>query len=382
MNTENENKHKPKFYIRWLKYIWGFIPIFIVILIIATLFEHIQSKGETIKETKAAMIKKETPAINVVTLTLAPSLIRDRINLPGVVEPWVKLEVLTEVSGKVMKKHLEEGSSVRKGDVICQLDVRDYQNSYNSIEASYDAAEASLKRLKELHKGQLTTRSQLDEANAQVGQLKAALDTAKLNIERCTIRAPISGVINRLRIEEGQYLNSADPVAEILQIDRVKVRVGIPESDIDAVRKLKNFDVKIAALNHRVFSGKLFFLSKTADPLARLYDLVLELQNTENEILPDMFVRVEIVKKEVQESLSIPLYAVINQNNNNVVYVAEEGVAKPRDVEIGIQEGWRAEIIEGLASGDDVIVVGHRGVNDGDKVNVVRNVTDIQDIMK
>ncbi len=370
---------------KWLRRIWGALPsLFLTALIVVAvmLFGRIQSESKLLEEQKKAQMRQKQPDVNVVTLELAPAPIRDRINLPGITQPWVKLDVLTEVSGKVAKKAVEEGNSVRKGDVIAVFDSRDYQNAYNSLKASYQAASATLTRLEKLHEGQLATRSQLDDARAQSENYRSSMDTAELNLERCTLRAPISGLINRLYIDNGQFLDHADKVAEILQIEQIKVRVGIPESDVDAVRNLEDFNVKIDALNGKTFSAKKYFLSRTADTEARLYNLDLAVDNAGGEILPDMFARVEIVKKEVPEGLSLPLYSIITRNNETIVYVCKDNKSYSRKIVTGLQEGWRVEITQGLDAGEQVIVVGQRSVNDGQTVNVVRRLKNIEELVR
>lgn len=370
---------------KWIKLIWGALPalfLIFLLLIVALLFVRIKTEEEAIKADKLAKMKMDRPPVNVVTLDLVPMSIRDRLSLPGVIEPWVKLEILAEVRGKITKKAVEEGVRVKRGDVLAYIDFRDYENSFKSAKASYDVALADFERIKKLYKEQLATRSRMDNALAQAKNYKAGMDNAALNLERCKILAPISGIVNHIFIEEGQYLNIADPVAEILQIDRVKVQVGIPESDVDAVRRLTDFNVRIDALGGKTFSGKKHFLSSTADSRARLYNLDLVLENKNEEILPDMFARVEIIKKEVPDSISVPLYAVISRNNSNIVYVINDHKAHLRKVELGLLEGWRVEVKKGLRAGEKVIVVGHRSVNDGEIVNVVRSVKDPKDILK
>jgi membrane fusion protein (multidrug efflux system) len=115
--------------------------------------------------------------------------------------------------------------------------------------------------------------------------------------------------------------------------------------------------------------------------MARLYTLELELDNSDGRILPDMFVRVEIVKKEIKDSLALPIYSVISRNDENIVYVVDDGVARAHKVSLGLLEGWRIQVTEGLCAGDRVIVVGQRSVNTGDKVNIVRSVTRAEDII-
>jgi RND family efflux transporter MFP subunit len=364
-------------------WLWRLVPLSFLILlalVIVLMGGKIKSVAEALQEEKAAAMNQKQPNINVVSLTLKPSSIRDRISLPASVMPWVNLTVLTEVRGKVTTLSVREGQRVRKGDVLAHLDQRDYENNLRSTKASLAAAKANLKRLKELQRDHLSTRSQLDDAVAQVESLQAAMDTAALNLERCAITAPMDGIINQRHIDKGQYLNLADPVVEILQIDRVKIIVGIPESDVEAVRRLDRFEVTIDALNGRKFTAKKYFLSRTADSQARVYPLELALENRDHEILPDMFARVEIVKQEVADSLAIPLYAIISRNDQHLVYVVEDSLAQVREIDLGIQEGWRIQAKTGLKVGDEVIVVGQRSVNDGTAVKVVRTIGDIEEL--
>jgi RND family efflux transporter MFP subunit len=353
-----------------------------LLVVIGLLFAHIKSESKNIKAQNLAKLKKARPPVNVVTLVLVPMPIRDRLNLPAVVAPWVELQIVAEVRGKVTEKAVQEGETINKGDMIAKIDFRDYKNAFQSTKSNYTLALADLKRLEKLYKEKVTPQSQLDNAVTMVENTKALMDNAALDLERCTIKAPISGIVNHLFIEEGQYLDVADPVAEILQIDRVKVSVGIPESDVDAVRRVNHFMVRIDALAGRNFQAKKHFFSRTADPMARLYNLDLVLENPNGDILPDMFARVDIVKKEVPEGISIPLYSVISRNDEHIVYVVNNDRAQKRMVELGLLEGWRVEVKKGLHAGEQVIVIGHRGVNDGDKVNVVRATKNPEDILK
>ncbi len=353
-----------------------------LLAVIAILFVRIKSESEQIKAQNLAKLKKGRPEVNVIALKLVPMPIRDRINLPGVTEAWVELQLVAEVSGRVTEKVVLEGMPVTKGDIVAKIDSRDYKNAFQSAKASYELAVADLKRLQKLYREKVTPQSQLDNAMAQVQNTKAAMGNAALDLERCAIKAPFSGVVNRVFIETGQYLEVAKPVAEILQLNRIKVRVGIPESDVDAVRRIKKFSVKIDALDGKTFPAKKHFLSRTADPMARLYNLDLVIDNVQGEILPDMFARVEIVKKEVLDGISIPLFSVISRNDEHLVYVVNSDRAHQRKVLLGVLDGWRVEVKQGLDPGDQVIVVGHRSVNDGDKVNVVRVTENPENILE
>jgi membrane fusion protein (multidrug efflux system) len=382
MENQTETKLKESILKKCLKFVWGIIPVILLVFLIFTLGDTIIAKQAAVKAERLSAMSKDIEAVNIVAMELVPKPIRDRINLPGITEPWIKLDVLTQVKGTVIKKPVKEGDTVKKGDILITLDSHDYQNHYKSAKASYKSALASLNRLKALFKDQLATQSQLDNSVAAMDVRQAAMDNAALDLAKCVIKAPISGTVNQVFIEKGQYLNPSSRIVEIIQTDRIKVKVGIPESDVNALRSVNDFDVKIDALDSKVFKAKKHYLSKTADPQGRLYNLDIVINNDSGEILPDMFTRVEIVKKEKRETLSIPLYAAISLNNENIVYVVKDETVASRKVEFGMQEGWMIEIIEGLEKGEKVVIVGHRSISNGQQVKVIQTVTDLEELSR
>jgi membrane fusion protein, multidrug efflux system len=348
--------------------------------LIVVLQGWIRSEGETIKTQKAADLGKEPDPINVVALEVRPGPLQDRINLPGVVRPWVALTIVAEVPGKIVAKQVVEGQHVTQGTILAQIDDRDYRNAHSAAAANYHAAKASHDRLALLYKDELVTRAQLDDAVALLDTSKAAMDNAALNLERCTIRSPMTGVVDRMHIENGQYLAAADPVAGLLQMDRVKIEVGIPESDVDTVRNIERFKLTIDALGGRAVQGRRHHLARSAETLARTYRLEIAVDNPDGALLPDMFARVEIVKRRVEDALSVPLFALVSHQKEQAVYVAEAGRARLAPIRKGIQEGWQVQIDQGLQAGAMVIVVGQRDIKDGARINIVRTIASSEEL--
>lgn len=384
--NENPDFHEPKTSReRLLRRIWSSLPalsVLLLLVLIIGLFAGISKKSERIKAEKMAGILKSRPPVNVVALETTAKPIRDRLNLPGVVEPWVELSILAEIHAKVTGVMVKEGDRVEKGDIIALLDASDYENALASARASHDLALKTHRRTLRLYKEELISKARLDEIIAEVESLDAAVKNAELKVKRTSIRAPIAGIINRLDAKEGLLLSISDPVAVILDIDRVKVSVGIPESDVDAVRKLSEFDLTIDALGGRAVHAKKLFFSKSPDSLARLYKLELEVNNPRGEILPGMFAKVNIIKKEVKKAISVPLYSVISRNEQQFVFLEKDGKAEVRQVETGILEGWQIQITKGLKIGERVIIVGHRSIDEGQEVNVIRTVKDMEAMFK
>ena len=356
--------------------------LLLLILIVIGLGAKVKDEQGQLLEEKNNAVIQERPPVNVVEQELIPGMLRDRLNLPGILEPWESLGILAEVRGSIEEVLVKEGQHVKQGDLIARTDTIDYENTINSIKASYDLALINLKRLSGLHKQEIISQSEIDKIKAEVQSLEADLAIAKVQLERCFIRSSISGIVNELPAKKGLYLAVGDPVATVLDIERLKVTVGIPESDVDAVRKLDSFEVSIEALGNKVVTGKKNFLAVAPESQAQLYRLELEVENKSEEILPGMFARVEIVKEEFPAAIAIPLYAVISRDNKHYVYLEENGVARLQEVELGILDGWQIQIIEGLRPGQKVIVVGQRSVDEGQKLKVVKTITDPVEIIQ
>ena len=368
-----------------LRFIWAIIPwlmVGLIVVFIVNMGGRIKEKQTRLEEAKKAAIKKQVPAVRVITLTLKPRQLEDKINLPAQVEPYRDVWVKAEVPGQVVKVFVEEGQTVKKGQVLVKLDDRDYRWRVARIEANYELAKLNHDRTSALVKKKIAAATKLDEIEALLKDLAAQRKEARLALSRTRITSPICCLLNELKAKEGDFVSVADPVAQILQLDQVKVTVGVPESDVAAIFDLDEAEVLIEALGKRRVRGRKVFLSRQPRTLARLYDLELVVPNPDGRILPGMFARVELVKRVFNQALAIPLYGVITQGNERFVYIEKDGRAKKRDVKLGALVGWQVHITSGLNAGDRVIVVGHRLLDDGQQVEVIKNVIDPSEILK
>ena len=364
------------------------LPTVVTLLFILFLFGAIMGLSGTIKAEKErntaekmAAVATERPPVNVVLLDVNPTTLEDRINLPGVIEPWEKLSVLSKIHGTVIKVEVSEGDKVTKGQAIARIDPADFRIAVDSARASYELAEANYKRLASLFEQEIIAKAEIDELKAQVKTSKAALENAELMLARCTITAPISGVIRRLDAKEGLLLGVSDPVAEILQVDRVKAVVGIPESDVALVKNIKEVHLTIQALDNKEVVGRHHFLASSPENGARLYRLELSIDNEDNLIMPGMFVRAQLVKRVIHDAVAVPLFTVIKSEDQKFVFVEKDGVAKKQPVELGIMEDWLVQITKGLSPGNRVVIEGHRDIDDGHKLNTVRVIDDLREAL-
>ena len=363
---------------RIVYFFWNNFPRFILltmIVLIIFLFGSIKKESALIAANKAAAIAQEKPPVNVVILTLAPTTITDRINLPGSIEPWTRLQLMSKLSGTITEVLVQEGDKVQKGDVLAHIESKDYEIALSRAEAAYKLAKSEYERDKSIYDKGVIPTSALDANKTNMQTAMADYENAKLLYSRTTITSPMAGVIRHLYAKIGLQLSVGDPIAEILEIDRLKGVIGIPESDVVAARRLDRVNITIQALNDKKISAKTHFLSPSPETIARLYNLELVIDNSEGNIFVGMFIRADIVKKTVENTLAVPFYSVISRNDEQFVYIEEEGVARKRIVNLGIMEKWMVQVTDGLQPGDKLLVEGHRDVENDQKIKIVHTIT-------
>jgi len=371
--------------IKLLRFVWSAIPWLMVALIVAfvvTMGSRIKEKKAHLEEAKKAAIKQEVPAVRIITLTLTPRRLVDKINLPAQIDPYEELWVKAEVPGQVIEVLVKEGQMVKKGQILMKLDDRDYRTRLARIEANYKLAKLNHERTKTLVKKKIATLTKLDEIEAQLKDLTAQRNEATVALSRTSITTPLSSFLNEISAKMGDYIGVGDPVAQILEIDTVKAIIGIPESDVAAIFDLNEADIIIEALGKRKVKGNKIFLSRKPRTLSRLFDLELSVPNPDGRILPGMFARVELVKHVYEDAVALPLYAIITQEDERFVFIEKDGRVEKRRVTLGTLIDWQVHITSGLKAGERVVVVGHRLLDDGQAVEVIKNVSNPNEILK
>jgi membrane fusion protein (multidrug efflux system) len=380
----DKQSHHPKTVrARIVYFLWNNFPRFILLAMIAlivVLVGAIKKESALIAANKAAAVQQEKPPINAVTLTLSPTTIKDRINLPGSIKPWTRLQLMSKLGGTITDVLVQEGDRVQKGDVLAHIESKDYEIALTRAEAAYKLAKSEYDRDKSIYDKGVIPASTLDANKTSMQTARADYENAKLLYSRTTVTSPMDGIIRRMDAKIGLQLSVGDPIAEILEIDRLKGVIGIPESDVLAVRKLDEVEISIQALNNKKISAKVHFLSPSPETIARIYNLELEIDNKEADIFSGMFIRADIVKETFHNSIAVPFYSVISRNDEQFVYVEENGIAKKRHVRLGIMEKWMVQITDGLRAGDKLLVEGHRDVENNQPVKVVQTITNPEEM--
>jgi len=314
--------------------------------------------------------------VTVIPITAEPQL-PDAFDLPATVEPNQIVTISAEVDGRVEWIGPKKGALVRAGEPLIRLDKDLLQAQLEMAEAQATNNQTEFDRIKGLvEKGAAPSRD-LDTAATQLAVSKAQLEQARIRVARAQINAPMTGVLNSLPVEEGEYVTATPPttVAEIVDTSVVKVAADVPERDVPffAVGQKAEVCLDFKGCQTSV-EGTITFISEVADPRTRSTRLEITLPNAEGLLHSGQIVRVRLTRRIFENAILIPLLAVIPMEDSRAVYVVDESSkAQRREVELGIIRGDQVQVLKGLKPGDQLIISGHRFVAPNHMVKVVTN---------
>ena len=342
--------------------------------------------GDKKQEQHSAQGAPPPPEVSVLTVKLESIPVVS--DLPGRLEPYRVAQVGARVAGILQKRAFKEGSDVKAGQMLFQIDNAPYRASLESAQATLAQAQATLaqasstaRRYKPLVEANAISKQDYDvavanekAAQAQVAAGKAAVTNANINLGYASVTAPISGRIGRALVTEGALVGQGQvtELAVIQQINPLYVNITQSSSDIMRMREALNSGklakagdnaakVKVYTDDGRPYAqeGKLLFTDLTVDPTTGQVSVRAELPNPDGMLLPGMYVRVHIEEAQVDNAVLIPQQAVTrNEKGNTVMVVAEDGSVGPRSVQISQSKGTNWVVTDGLKSGDKVMIDG------------------------
>jgi len=186
---------------------------------------------------------------------------------------------------------------------------------------------------------------------------KAAMDAARVRLERAKIVTSVRGVVNELMVEKGEYVQAGSAVAEVVDMETAKVTVQVPEKDIQFLEVGEEAKVSANARgNSEKFTGKISYISELAHEQTRSTRTEITVDNREGQLRSGQIVRARLTRRVIKDVIMIPLLAVIPLEEGKAVYVVEEGKAVRREVELGLIRGREVQVLSGLESGDVLII--------------------------
>lgn len=344
---------------------------------------------------------KAMPPQEVGTIAVTAQLLPLSIELPGRIAALRIAEVRPQVSGIVQKRLFEEGSEVKAGELLYQIDPTTYQAALAGAEASLAKAEASeysarlrAQRIQALAKNRaVSEQEQIDaeavwkQSQAEIAAAKAALQNARINLEYTKVTAPIAGRIGKSQVSEGALVTAqqAMALAVIQQLDRVYVDVSQSAGELLQLKKKfqttqgagqqpMQASVKVVLDDDSLHgeTGVLEFSDVSVDQGTGTVTIRGIVANPRHELLPGMFVRARLSTEMPESTILVPQAAIVRNNRGQamVMLVDAESKVAARPVETGQNVGEQIVIAKGLAEGEQLIISGLQKIKPGVPVTI------------
>ena len=338
-----------------------------------------------------AATEKESAAVPITAAMVTVKSVPVRLYAIGNVEPYTSVAVKARVDGQIVKVAFKEGDEVRQGALLFEIDARPFAAALKQAQANlardtalFDRADQQEKRYKDLLQKNFISadayeqvRTNRETAAATVAADAAAIESAKVSLDYCTIRAPVTGYAGRIQIQQGNLVkaNDTNPLVTINQMVPIYVSYSVPEQSIADIRNYQaagelRVQARLADASRPPADGKLSFVDNAADTTTGTIRLKAEFPNTDKALWPGQFVNVVLTLYEQKDAVVVPSTAIQNGPNGQYVFVVKPDLTvELRNVTIARAEGDDSVVARGLQPGDRVVTVGQLRLAPGTRVD-------------
>lgn len=289
----------------------------------------------------------------------------------GLFEPARQVLVVTEVAGKVINLHVDEGASVSKGQLLARIDFGTLEADLKSAEANLQKLSTDRERYGKLVKTGGVTQAQLDDINLNFVNAETRVVTARKKLSDTFIRAPFAGYINKKFIEEGAYVGAAKELFELVETTKLTMVVNVSESQVLSINDAQKITVAADVYPGVQYPAKVKFIAAKADANLN-FPVELEIINIKDKPLrAGMYGRAVFEIPSGSPSLIIPRAALTGSISDANVYVVKGDSVTTRKITVGKQFANTIEVVEGLSEGDQVVTSGQINLSDGAKIKLL-----------
>lgn len=318
-------------------------------------------------------------------IVLAASSVDVDAEFSGEVRARYESRLGFRVPGKIVSRKVEVGSTVKRGQVLMQLDPQDLQlsqaqalASLRAAETSRDLADAELKRYRELRRQNFVSQAVLDQresayksAQANVEAARALYRTQSNQAGYASLASDVDGVVTAIDAEAGTVVAAGTPVVRVARTDEKEVVFGVPEDKVEALRKLTTVKVRLWSDPDHPFTGKIREVAPVADPATRTYAFKVTLPPDVTAAKLGMTAVARFESHSDAPRLKVPLSALYHEKNATSVWVVERGVVKLVPVTVAGADGNDLVVDKGLAPGQTVVTAGVHLLKPGQKVTIL-----------
>lgn len=310
-------------------------------------------------------------AVQVVAVPARQQAVSETVSLVGSVVPNEAIEVQAEADGLVKEITFAEGQRVEKGALLVALEETKLAAQLAESEANLQLARTSFERVKELLRGKLISQQEYDQASGTYSANEAGVNLKRRLLKDARVTAPFSGITGARKVSPGQVVSKSTSLTMLVDLDTVKVEVGIPERYLGQVSVGQTLEFKVAAYPKDTFKGEVYFISPQLDAGTRTALVKARIANPDAKLKGGMFASLELRLQLRESALVIPEPAIVNNGDATMVFaLTASNTAQMKPVKIGLRLAGKAEVLSGLTVGEMVVVEGVQKLRPGATVKL------------
>ncbi len=346
------------------------LPILVVIGLVA-IIGFTLSNNKKKNEAKTAIVAEKNSSVAVKAQTITKQeLVLDFV-ANGKFSPGQEIEFSAETAGRVISVLVDEGSVVRKGQTLATIKTDNLDIDVQHAEEVYQNALKDKQRYDNAFHTGGVTQQQVDQAGLSLKNAEAKLQQAKVKVTDATIRSSINGIVNKRMIEPGSVLASGTKLFEIVDVSTLTLDIAVDEAQVANLKAGSEVRVKASVLPEKEFTGRIAFIAAKADENLN-FAVKIKVTNTATTVLKaGMYGNAFFSFPQQQPVLLIARSAFIGGVSSNRVFVADNHIARIRQVIPGRIIDDKVEIIAGLKEGEKVIISGQVNLAEGSSINIL-----------
>ncbi len=339
---------------------WGIIILVGAGIIGGGIYSQLPKKNDELAAADKVMgsnKKRGKQVLNVNAKVIKPQSLTDEFTTTGVLLPDEEVDLSFETSGKIVEINFEEGTAVKKGQLLAKVNDRQLQAQLQRLISQLKLAEDRVFRQDALLKRDAVSKEAYEQVKTDLATLNADIEIIKANIELTELRAPFDGVIGLRQVSIGTYASPTTVVAKLTKIAPLKVELSVPERYAKQIKKGTNLNFSVEGTLD-AFGAQVYAVESAIDPNLHQFTARALYPNVNRTLLPGRYASVLLKKDEIPNAIAIPTEAIVPEMGKDKVYLYKSGKAEPVDIITGIRTASEVQVIRGLHVGDTIITSG------------------------
>lgn len=310
-------------------------------------------------------------AVNVIAQPVKMEKVEEKISLVGTMAADESVEIKNEVSGMIEQIGIDEGQKVEKGQMLFMIDAGKLNATLAQTEANLGMAQTTFDRLSSLIEAGAISQQEYDQAKSDLEAKKAEAALIKAQLKETVIAASFSGVVGERKVSVGQFVNQGTTLTYLVSQDPMKAEFRLPERFLGQLKEGQTIQVTVAAYPDDIFAGQVYFIDPRIEEQTRTALIKAKLPNPDGKLRQGMFANLDLIVSVRSQALVVPEESLIPKGEEVYVFVVDqENKAQMKPVKVGVRLAGKAEIVDGLSEGENVITEGFQKVGPGSPVMI------------